>query len=70
MTHTGCLEATSDNEIGKIGQGSEGLRRKLRHSSFLPLTVDPPQPSGSASSDLIFARNAIRPGSMNRPYNQ
>src|SRR6266567_9496783 len=46
----------------------EGLRRKSVHTSFSPLTVDPPQPSGSASSGPIFARNAIHLGSMNRPY--
>jgi hypothetical protein len=43
-----------------------GLRRKSGHTSFSPLTVDPPQPSGSASSGRIFARNAIHPSSVNR----
>ncbi len=38
----------------------EGLRRKSCHTSFSPLTVDPPQPAGSASSARIFTRNAAR----------
>ena len=58
-----------------------GLRRKSGHTSFSPSTVGPPQPSGSASSGRIFARNpgspahdfyalgwnAIHPSSVNRP---
>ena len=44
-----------------------GLRRKSGHTSFSPLTVDPPQPSGPASSGPIFTRNAIHPSSVNRP---
>jgi hypothetical protein len=36
------------------------LRRKSGHTSFSPSTVDPPQPSGSASSGPIFARNDTR----------
>jgi len=44
-----------------------GLRRKSGHTSFSPSTVGPPQPSGSASSGRIFTRNAIHPGSVNRP---
>ena len=43
MTHTGCLLATIDAEIGKTGE-------KSGHTSFSPSTVVPPQPSGSASS--------------------
>ncbi len=99
---SGCLLATIDEEIGKIGpgpkastptrksrvlgtpgcgeksrvpgDGSLSLGWKSGHTSFSPLTVDPPQPSGSASSPTpqtktclwgprsgpIFARN---PGS-------
>ena len=44
-----------------------GLRRKSGHTSFSPSTVGPPQPSGSASSGRIFARNAIHSSSVNRP---
>jgi hypothetical protein len=47
--------------------GCPRLRRKSGHTSFSPWTSEPPKPSGSASSDLIFARNAIRPSSVNRP---
>jgi hypothetical protein len=36
------------------------LRRKSGHTSFSPSAVDPPQPSGSASSGPIFARNDTR----------
>ena len=35
-----------------------GLRRKSGHTSLSASTVDPPQPSASASSGPIFARNA------------
>jgi hypothetical protein len=34
---------------------------------FSPSTLEPPKPSGSAASGRIFARNAIHPGSVNRP---
>jgi len=44
-----------------------GLRRKAGHTSFSPSTVVPPQPSGSASSGRLFARNAARLSSVNRP---
>jgi hypothetical protein len=44
-----------------------GLRRKSRHTSFSPLAVGSPRPSGSASSDAIFARSAIHPSSVSRP---
>ena len=44
-----------------------GLRRKSGHTSFSPSTVDPPQPSGSASSGRIFTRSATRRGSVIRP---
>jgi hypothetical protein len=94
VPHTGCLLATIDNEIGEIGPGPQGcgenpgvpaigLYRGVEsgHTSFSPSTVDPPQPSGSASSGPIFAcnagspahnfcalgQNAIRPSSVNRP---
>jgi hypothetical protein len=64
--HTGCLLATSDDEIGKLARPF-GLWSKSGHTSFSPSTVDPPQPSGSASSGPIFSRNAIHPSSVNRP---
>ncbi len=67
MTHTGCLLATIDEEIGKIGPGPKGCGEESGHTSFSPLTVDPPQPAGSASSGPIFARNAIHLSSVNRP---
>jgi len=44
-----------------------GLWRKSGQTSFSPLTVGPPQPSGSVSSGRIFAHNAIHPSSVNRP---
>ncbi len=67
MTHTGCLLVTIDEEIGKIGPGPKGCGEKSGHISFSPSTVDPPQPSGSASSGPIFARNAIHLSIVNRP---
>ncbi len=95
MTHTGCLLATIDEEIGKIGPGPKastptrknrvlgtpGCGERSGHTSFSPLSVDPPQPAGSASSPTpqtktwlwgprpgpIFARNAIHLSSVNRP---
>jgi hypothetical protein len=45
----------------------EGLQQKFGHTSFSPLTVVPPQPSRSASSGRIFARNAVHPSSLSRP---
>jgi hypothetical protein len=44
-----------------------GLWRKSNHTSFSPSTLEPPKPSGSASSGLICAYNAIHPSSVNRP---
>src|ERR1035441_1108602 len=46
---------------------SSSLGWKSGHTSFSPSTVDPPQPSGSASSGRIFAGSATRRGSVNRP---
>ena len=65
--HTGCIRATSDAEMGGNWPRPERLRRKSGHTSFSPSAVDPPQPSGSASSGRIFPRNAIRLSSVNRP---
>src|ERR1017187_3104309 len=47
-----------------------GLLRKSGHTSFSPSTVDPPQPSGSASYGRIFAGSATRRGSVNRPLEE
>ena len=71
---------TRDEEIGKSGSpvsvagwGEEnlprpfGLRRKLAHTSLSASTVDPPQPSASASYELICARNADSRSLMTRP---
>jgi hypothetical protein len=44
-----------------------GLRRKPGHTSFSSWNLEPPNPAGSASSGRIFARNAIRLSSVNRP---
>jgi hypothetical protein len=70
----GHLRATSDNETGKIGpvpqsfaEKDEALRRKPNHTSLSASTLEPPKPSSSASSGLVFARNAVRPNSVNRP---
>ena len=41
MTHTGCLLATSDNEIGKIGPGPEGVAVKIRPYFILALGGGP-----------------------------
>jgi hypothetical protein len=62
----GYLRATSDDEMGKIGPSPEGLRRKSGHTSLSSSTVDPPQPSDSASSGRIFARNAAHAKVNNR----
>jgi len=81
VTHTGCLLATIDAEIGEIGPGPKGCGEKSDHTSCSPSTVDPPQPSVSAShpsdqdlspgspasSGPIFARNAIHLNSVSRP---
>jgi hypothetical protein len=37
------------------------------HTSLSVSAVGSPQPSASASSSPIFARNAVRPNSVNRP---
>jgi len=44
-----------------------GLWRKSGHTLFSPSTLEPPKPSGSASSGQIFVHNAIHPSSVNRP---
>jgi len=44
-----------------------GLRPKSGHTLLSSSFVVPPQPSDSASSGLIFARNAVRPKRVNRP---
>jgi hypothetical protein len=44
-----------------------GLRRKSSHTLLSPSTLEPPKPSGSASSGPIFSCNAIRSISINRP---
>jgi len=44
-----------------------GLRRKSGHTSLSALTGGLPQPAASASPGPIFARNAVRPNSVNRP---
>jgi hypothetical protein len=60
----GYLRATSDAEMGKIGPSPSGCGVnpgwRSGHTSLSSLTVDPPQPSDSASSGPIFVRN---PGS-------
>ena len=44
-----------------------GLRRKSGHTSLSALTGVLPQPAAAASSGPIFARNAARHNSVNRP---
>jgi hypothetical protein len=46
---------------GAPGDGFLSLRRKSGHTSFSPSTVDPPQPSGSASSPP-HGRRPVRGG--------
>ena len=67
MTHTGCLLAMIDDEMREIGPGPKGCGENSVHTSFSSSTVDPPQPSDSASSGRIFARNDIHPSSVNKP---
>ena len=50
MTHTGCLLATSDNEVAKIGPSPKGCGEESGHTSLSPSTLEPPKPSGYASS--------------------
>uniref|UniRef100_E6PX94 Uncharacterized protein n=1 Tax=mine drainage metagenome TaxID=410659 RepID=E6PX94_9ZZZZ len=64
------LRATRDKEMRKSGLVPSGLRRKLGHTSLSGSNLEPPNPSPSAYRVLhgpIFARNAIRPDSVNRP---
>ena len=44
-----------------------GLQRKSGHTSFSSWNLEPPNPADSASPGRIYARNAIRPRSVNRP---
>ena len=44
-----------------------GLRRKSGHASLSSLCLERPNPADSASPGRIFARNAIRLRSVNRP---
>ena len=39
--------------------GAPGLRRKSSHTLLSSSTVDPPQPSSSASSGAIFSRKGV-----------
>ena len=57
---SGCLLATIDEEIGKMGPGPSGCGEKSVHTSFSPLTVDPPQPAGSASSPTPQTKTCLR----------
>jgi hypothetical protein len=54
------LRATTDDEMGKIGPSPPGCDANRAHTSLSSSTVDPPQPSDSASSGPIFVRNATR----------
>jgi hypothetical protein len=54
------LLATIDNEMGKIGPSPPGCGANRAHTSLSSSTVDPPQPSDSASSEPTFVRNATR----------
>jgi hypothetical protein len=67
VTDTGCILATSDEEMEKMDPVPSGCGEKSGHTSLSSSTVGPPQPSDSASSGRIFARNAIHPNSVNRP---
>ena len=81
MTDTGCLLATIDEEMGKIGpvpsgcgenpgspaHGIYAMGWKSGHTSLLSSTVGPPQPSDSASSGPIFTSSATHQGSVSRP---
>jgi hypothetical protein len=44
-----------------------GLWRKSGHTSLLSLCLESPNPADFASSDRIFAHNAIHPSSVSRP---
>jgi hypothetical protein len=67
VTDTGCVLATTDEEMRKMAPVPAGCDENPGHTFLSPSTVGPPQPSGSASSDRIFSRNAIHPNSVNRP---
>jgi hypothetical protein len=54
------LRATIDDEMGKIGPSPPGCGVNRAILSLSSSTVDPPQPSDSASSGPIFVRNATR----------
>jgi hypothetical protein len=54
------LRATIDDEMGKIGPSPAGCGANRAHTSLSSSTVDPPQPSNSASSGPIFVRDATR----------
>jgi hypothetical protein len=56
--HTGCLLATSDAEMRKIGPSPSGCGANRAILSLSASTLEPPKPSASASSGPIFARNA------------
>ena len=77
MTHTGCLLATSDNEIGKIGPDPQGCgenrailrcrpRLWTRHSLRTPPRLHP-HGRGPVREGPILTRFSIRkPGSPTR----
>jgi hypothetical protein len=53
---------------GENGPRPFGLRRKFGHTLLSSLCLEQPNPSDSASFDRIFASNAIRSSSVNRPW--
>src|SRR5208283_5445297 len=66
-THTGRLRETSDAEIGETGPVPPRLRAKTASAFVVVLALEWPKSSSSASPEAVFARNAIRSGSVNRP---
>ena len=81
MTNTERLRMTSDNEIEEIGPVPSGCGANRAILRYRPRLWNHQSPLGSAShpidedlsmgapasSDPIFARNAARPNSANRP---
>jgi hypothetical protein len=67
VTNTGAITATRDDEIGKMAP-SLRVAAKIRSGGVVVLLFGTTEPFRSVLPDRIFARDALHPGRVNRPY--
>ena len=63
----GVSERPSDAEIGETGARPSALAAKAASAFVVVLALEWPKSASCASSETLFARHAIRSGSVNRP---